>query len=338
MVLTKKQSLSVFFAVAAIIYLCLVLVSRFNALTAHSTLVDFGVLCDLVITAPGVFYFLLVRRDHSLWNPLVLTVFTGARAAVYLAPSVALKISPALHWLSIPVELFILGSIVQRLRGLDKNEDMRSRLEGISRAVVRYRWVSDLIAAEIETIYFALFSWGEKREEKQGWQSISMGEASGYTMFLSFVGVALAFEAIPTHVLLRHWSPRIASICTGLTLYGLVWVVSALRSLHLRPTLIGSERLVLRLGLLWKLEIPSDQIDTCLRVVSSMPSSKRRPGSLWLVKFNEPQWRITLRNPVRARGPYGLRRKVTEIEFAVDDSQAFAQAIGFLLHSRSTGE
>lgn len=240
-----------FVAAAIAIYLCLIWISRVNALTAHSRLVDWAVACDLVITVPGVYYFLLIRRGRSLWSPLLIVVFAGARAAVYLTPSVGQTLSPAFRWLSIPVELFAVGSIVYRLRSIDKSQDMRSRLQGMSRAIFRYQWASDLVAAEIETIYFALFSWGEKRPEKQGWLSISMGEASGYTMLLSVVGLVLAFEAIPTHILVRQWSPRVAWVCTGVTLYGLMWVVAALRSLHLRPTLVGNETLVLRLGLLW---------------------------------------------------------------------------------------
>lgn len=161
-------------------------------------------------------------------------------------------------------------------------------------------------------------------------KAFSAGEASGYSTFSLFLILAIIFEAVPAHFLLAHWGQPLAWITTGLTLYALIWLVLLRRSLRERPILVEPDRLLVRLGSLWEIEIARDQI---ARWGAWKPSlvQQKSAGYLSLVRWNDPQWFIELVYPTLARGPFGIRKKVTKLALAVDDPERFRHALAELV-------
>ncbi len=185
-----------------------------------------------------------------------------------------------------------------------------------------------MVAAEIEVFYYALFSWRAKPQTRSGYQAFSCGEASGFAMFSTLLAAVIVFEGIPMHFLLQHWNHTAAWIYTAFDVYAMLWVIALGRSLHLRPILIGEQSVLLQAGLVWQIEFTRQNIKAMNRLEGPAPPRKQ-PGYLSLVAMNEPQWMIELNQPVVARGPYGLRRTVTTIGVAVDDSESFRAALEY---------
>jgi hypothetical protein len=141
-----------------------------------------------------------------------------------------------------------------------------------------------------------------------------------------FLAIAVVFEAFPVHLLLRHWSPLAAWICTGLDAYGLLWLVAMARAANLRPILVGADRILVRIGLIWEAEFTRQSIASCRRI-SGAPPPRKSNGYLRAAVLNDPEWLIQFREPVMVQGLFGTRRAITRIGLAVDDPAAFAAAM-----------
>ncbi len=247
-----------------------------------------------------------------------------ARIRVQLSERLPIRVSPPPQDESWSYEAFHILWSIGAVRGAPYDQ-----LNGTRESQSTW-WVAEVAAGELRTFYYAFFSWRAKPDTRQAWRAFQAGEASGYSMLLTFLALALVFEGVPTHFLLGHWSGPAAWVCTGLTVYGLIWTVAVMRSLRLRPILIGTEGMLLRLGSLWAIEVPREQIVAC-RPVRGQALDRKQPGYLSLVKLNEPQWLLELARPAVAHGPYGIRKSVRRVAFGVDDAEGFRAAVAELV-------
>ena len=117
------------------------------------------------------------------------------------------------------------------------------------------------------------------------------------------------------HVALHAWSARAAWASSALAVYALVWLAAAYQAARLRPVALSADRLLARTSLLWTAEIPRSAIASVIRI-QEMPREK---GILRAALGTAPELLLTLREPVTARGPLGIRRTVTGIALHVDD-------------------
>jgi hypothetical protein len=328
MALARRQTIWAFLALAATVYVAVFFLSRSAAAAANPGRIGIGAMCDLIVTVPVLYYRLLVRYGYSSGTAVIAVALTGARAAGFLLPAAEQTWLPSLRWLGVPLELFVIISVVRRLRRLDSSIDAATRIRQAASALVRNERIADMVAAEIEVFYYALFSWRAKPQARSGCQAFSCGEASGFVMFSTLVGAVIVFEGIPMHFLLQHWNHTAAYIYTAFDVYAMLWAVALHRSLHLRPVLIGEQSILLQAGLVWRIEVTHHNLKTMNHLAGQAPG-RREPGYLSMVAMNDPQWLIELKEPVTARGPYGVRRTVTKIGIAVDNSESFRTALGF---------
>ncbi len=323
MTLARKQTAWLFPALAATVCTIVFLVSRSRVAHSHPAPIALAALCDLTITMPFLYYLLLVRPRGSSPVPVLAVLFAGARAAALLLPPALQSYLPGLRWVGAGFEVWVVTAVVRRLRRTDTGGDAIARIRSAANAVLRNGWAADVVAAEVEVFYYALFSWRAQPQTKPGSRAFSCADASGYLAFSTLLAAALVVEGVPMHLLLIRWSRLAAWICTGLDGYALLLVLAMARSLRLRPILVGEHCVLLQSGNLWQMEIARDNIKSCRRMAGPAPA-RNTPGYLPLVVINEPQWLIELHAPAIARGPYGRTRLVTRIGVAVDDSEAFA--------------
>src|ERR1039457_1802473 len=326
MALAKRQAISWFVMCAAGIGTVVFFIGRTPAAAARPAMMGAAGLLDLVLTVPLVYWFLVVRPGHSSWATLAVVSVMGARASAWLLPLSGQRYLPPVVWLGIPLELWVVAQIVRRIRGLDRKGDALSRIRAAARGIIPYERLARIVAAEIAVLYYALFSWRAQPDERRGWRAFSCAQASGWKDFATLVALAAVCEAVPVHLLVYRWSHVAAWICTGLDLYGLLWLVALVRAARLRPILVDGERVLLRVGLLWEIEIPRERIAACRRVAGLGPK-RREAGYLRTVVMTEPQWVIELTGPAVAAGLYGQRRTVTRIGIAVDDPGEFGAAL-----------
>lgn len=178
------------------------------------------------------------------------------------------------------------------------------------------------LGTEVEILRYALLSWGSAPDVPAGMRALT-ARKSGAVVALAALCVAVSVEAIAVHFLVRVASVRVAWLVTILSVVSLVWLVGFTRALVLRPTLLGADRLVVRIGLLWTLEIARGEIAHVAIGRGTAPANGT-PGYARFSVLAQPNVLLTLHRPHEARGLYGKRRLVTRVGLFLDEPGALA--------------
>lgn len=284
-------------------------------------LIAIGVMLDLIVMVPAVYWFLAVRRGGWPKPSVVPVVLLGVLAAALLLP----RDRGMLMVLAIPYEIGLITWIALRTRqALRRNpgdEDTLERFREVAREVLPARRAADAVAFEIAVLYYALLSWRRRPEESAG--GFTYHRKSGYGAVVFAVLIMVLAEAIPVHILVMRWSVVAAWALTILTLYAMVFFVADWRAARLHPILLDGEALRIRVGLRWRITVARERI--------AAVHKKRPPGSEPHIRValpaTAPLW-IELTEPVTAKGPYGIERRARWISLTVDDPEGFRQALG----------
>lgn len=293
-------------------------------------IVALGLTLDLLLW-PVVGYLIVARRYQ--W-PLL-----SAAPVFVLSCVVAYQVMPAEHegaldlvsrFLVPAVELFVLSALAltvhrtARLYRLAKSENPAAddvfeiARQSLQRTVGPR--VADIVASEFALFYYAFFCW--RQRPATGRRLFSHHEKSLNGVLTAGLIMVTILEIIPVHLLLQLWSPAAAWVVTALTAYGFIWFLGDYHAMRLRPHVLSEERLHLRVGLRWSVEVPLVDIARLERRLGyGKPAAKGK--MLKAVALGEPQFVIDLKRPATALGLYGLRRKVESIGFTVDDPMRF---------------
>jgi hypothetical protein len=311
------------------IYAAEVSILRMRPLWGRPDLVALGVMLDLVVMVPLVYWFLAVRRGGWSRATLIPVVLLSILGAAVMLPHHHGLLRKLLETLAIPYEIGLVTWIsvrtwraVRRGGGDGDTLDTLERLRSVAGDVLPARRAAEAIAFEMAVLYYALFSWRRKVQETPGMEPFTYHRKGGYGAIVFAVLLMMAAEGIPTHVLVMRWSPVTAWVLTFLTAYGAVWFLADWRATRLRPLLLGPGELRLRVGLRWTATIPRESI--------AAVHKKRPPGSDPYLRASlpgaTPIW-IELAEPVTAKGPYGIEKRARWISLSVDDPERFRRAL-----------
>lgn len=173
-------------------------------------------------------------------------------------------------------------------------------------------------------LWYALFSWRSPVETSGTAPPFFSHRRGGYGGIVAALLLAIAAEVIPVHLLLSSWSHIAAWGATILSVYGGLWLWGDFQAIRLRPSGLGGERLHVRLGLRWRVDIPLSSIQAIQRLRSgAQPPADLRvtlPGSTRVLLLLDPA--------VEAHGPYGRRRQVRRLVWGVDEPGRLIEGIG----------
>jgi hypothetical protein len=193
--------------------------------------------------------------------------------------------------------------------------------------IVRYPRVAEVVAAEIALFWYALLSWRARPEVAPGETAFTQHRRSGIMGLFGAVSFACVGEMLGVHLLVAHWSPRLAWGLTAFSVYGVLWLVGLARSILLRPVVVAPDGLRVRMGLLYEAHVPFGRIASVAEVRAA-PANRRAAGYLHAAVFAAPRLMIELNGQVEARGLYGNRKRgITRIGLLVDEPRQLAAAI-----------
>jgi hypothetical protein len=291
------------------------------------TLVAAAASLDIVVVVSAIYYWLLVRPGIRGRSSLFPIAIIGALHACFLYPN-ARAVTAGLAGLC---EVGLLSFVVVQVRrvsrrGLRCPGDPISSIQSVLEALALPPFIARLLATEIGILYYASFSWRAKPHVPAGAKAFFMHRKNGQGALFYAVAAASSLEMLPMHLVIRQWNPTWAWAATGISLYGMIWLIGLGRSLELRPVLIGPEFLDLRYGLLFALRVPCEMIASFRRADSAGPSH-----AFVLPKGSQPDFCIDLACPLEAEGLFGVRRHVSLLALAPDDPAGFERALGELL-------
>ena len=301
--------------------------------SAHPDLLALGITLDLVVVVPGLVYFLLVRGRG--WSPLVVI------PAFIVSLAVAGRVLPAdrqqflrfFEWLAIPAELIVVGLVVVKARQVARR--MRSagppdpgtlfeRMREAAREVLGANLLADMLAFEIAICHCALAGWRARPVSSP--LTFTYHRRVAYGAIMAALLLVLVAETIGLHLLLQRWSPAVAWVLTALSIYSAFWLLGLYQAVRLRPIRIEEDRLLIRIGLKWRVEVPFADVAAfeILRPGTVLPTRK---DLLRAVVLGEARYLLRLARPLIAEGPYGIRKQVEQIAFTVDEPQRFEAAL-----------
>ncbi|MGH7542029.1 MAG: hypothetical protein ACRELC_13630, partial [Gemmatimonadota bacterium] len=268
---------------------------------------EIGVTLDLTVFVPVLYWLVLVRgRGWPLAS--VLPVFLASLLlASFMLPAGRHGTLDVIKYLAAAAELALVGVLVHRTaRAIrygraTRNGDALERARSAVRDALGDSRAADVIAFEAAMLWYALFSWRMRSRAAAEPRSFTYHEKTGYGALVVALLLGIAVEVIAIHALLARWSVSVAWIATALSLYGILWIIGDLRAVQLRPIVLEADRLVVRFGLRWSLDVPLRQIEAVRLIGGSVVQDR---VDLRMALPGSRRVSILLETPVVASGIY----------------------------------
>jgi len=282
---------------------------------------------DLLLTTPLVY--LLIIRKRSIPKTTVIPV-------IVLGMIVATQIIPKPHqqllqwfmdWLFPILEVGVVAYMIFTIRKAilvarkENNQfaDFHDLAKRVASTIFPQR-VAQLMATEISTIYYALFSWKKHRPSSNEFTHYQ--STSSRLLLYVFIFLILV-EAFVIHLLLQNWNATVAWVVTGISFYTCLQVLAIAKSLPKRPISLSKNMLKLRWGFMNQAEIP-------LNTISGIQLEKREvekaADTAYLSPLHSAEGNnvvITLSKPATMDRMYGFTKPFTKLVLYIDDPQRF---------------
>lgn len=271
----------------------------------HSPVVDAAIAADLVLTNTVLYYLIVIRSGaRSNWTLLPIALLGLLRAA-FLVPGTI----PGKAWIGGGLEISFVSFVAWHFIRTRSIHDPIARLQAATAAIIPSATGARLLAGELSVLYYALFAWRAKPDVPAGAEPFTLHKQAAMPELFACVALASIFEIVPVHMGLALWSHTAAWIATGLSLYGMIWLIGIARSFSLRPSLFTPEGIWIRYGLLYSLYIPGE----CLQRTSGADFPARPKGAAPTIQF-------AFTHPLEATVALGFKREVTGIGLRPDGS------------------
>ncbi len=332
MLLANKQALPLFFLLAGLVALSSSIIIQSQWFSTQSDLLAMAVTADLTFVIP-LAYVIIARRSKLPIISVIPVFLLSILLASFLLPAHQHQYLDVIKLLAGPAELAAIAFIVYKLRkGIKEVQshkalhfDFAASLEKTLKAHVKHRRARALICTEIAVFYYGLFAWRGGPEQNPKTQSFSYHRKSLYSLFVLALICAATFEGIAIHFLLAQWSTVVAWLLTGLSVYGLVFLLADFNAARKRTIFIEDDVLVIRIGLRWQTRICIDDIAA---ITCGAPSKSQQDNAyLKAVLIGDSNLLIELKTENTASGLYGIIRSFDRIGLAVDEPEELRAAL-----------
>lgn len=297
---------------------------------ARQPLLPVGVVVDLLLVVPALFYVLVVRPLRLSAASLGGAVGVGLALAFWLIPVAQQQPLRALRWLPGLLEALTLAVAAAKARRMVRAyratyAQLPHYWPALRAAVAALGRVGALLLAEADLLRYALLGWWAAPDVPAAAVPFSSHRESGFPAFIAMLTVALLVETAGLHLLVGHWSPALAAWVLVFDAYAVLTCVAHGHAVRLRPSLLFAETLELRVGTMWRLVVPRAAL---LAVEPLRDRPAPHPDTLDLTRllFTTPNLLLTFTEPVTLAGPYGTHRTARRVAFYLDEPAPFRQA------------
>jgi hypothetical protein len=327
---TLRSPVRLFAACSVAIVVTLVALVRSPLFARSPEVGSWGITFDLTITIPALYFLLVVRTGRARAITVAPVFVVCTLLAPFVVPGGEQGFLHQLRLIAAPLDVLTIILIVRRLasaRGeASTTRDVYARVERAAEAIFGRGIAAAVVTMEVTLLWYALFCWRAQPDIPTGARAITIHRRSGWGSVVACMVVLIAFESLGIHILIQHWSVRVAWVITALDLYGMLWLIGDYHAIRLRPTLALEETVEFRHGLRSHMTIRRDRIATVERV--RQEADWKRKGTLKLAMLDEPSHLIRFRGPAVVRGLGGVERTIDSIAIRPDDEGEFLDAMG----------
>ncbi|MBM7662845.1 hypothetical protein JOC85_003656 [Bacillus mesophilus] len=296
---------------------------------------------DLAICLPLAFYFLILRKNHSIIHILPVVII-GFWVAYFLIPNHLFEeIKPVMYILYgfealfILFELYLLILAIRKFPILirtfkDKKRDYPQFTLSLRKSfeeTFQNKKIGAILTTDLSVIYYSLFSW--KQKEKEANHLFSYHKNTGYLAFIIMLVHALVIEMIGVHFLIAQKSHLLAWILTGLDLYTVLYLIADYRAAKLSPISIKDNVMNIVIGVRRSIEVPIEEIKSFEKTSTAKSIRGKEKHAFFatlpelIEEDNEPDFELVLHRPVEAHYIFGIKKKISKIYITVDEKQKF---------------
>ncbi len=311
---------ALFLLLAALIYLVDSQAVRLAIDPARRLRIAAGASVDLVLVVGLLYYWLLVRPGLRPRTGLIFVAVIGLLRASFLFPEGMLVKAALAGCAEAGLIAFVAVQISRSRKQASDSGDPLVTIRNAVAAVIPFPAGARAITTEFSLVFYAMFGWRAQPHVPAGMHAFWLRESSDKAFLLATAALASIFEIVPVHLLVHRWSALAAWILTGISLYGMLWLLGLSRALVLRPALIGPETLDIRYGLIAHMHVRRSEIAGVERVTSASP------GVLVLPRGAAPNLEISFHQPVTLERLFGSKN-VSRIALCMENEGEFAAAL-----------
>ena len=325
----KLKYLQLVLPIAIVVFLALIPVTI--AFQNAPEEISLGILLDLLITIPILFYF-IIRKTQIPKISLIYVLIAGLILASLIIPTDYHQLLIKVKFILIPLlEIGILSILVYKISLLNKSlkknhgDDFYDKLL-ISCSEVFPNRIGKILATEIAVFYY-LFVPQDKEHPSD--VEFTYFKKSGIKTILAVFLFLVVVETIVVHFLLAKWNLTVAWILSFLGVYAMIQVLSVMRSMNKRLITIDyeTEFLKLRYGFGCQTLISFDEI-SCIEKTQKINDKTKAHVNLSLFDLlDSKNIVIHLNTENKLQKIYGIEKKYKSISIFVDEKDDFANRI-----------
>lgn len=325
-----KPNFKLYIGIPILIFTSCYLVTLTNTFKANTEVLSYGIIADLLLTAPLVYYFII--RNSSISNATILRVFLiGVLVSSLILNSEKFEIIHVLKkWISPVIELIVFLFIIKKFHKLNSDSkrekgnsiDFLFHCRDVFGNLLGNKKLGNIVASEISTIYY-LFFYASKKTENSKFTSY---KESGVLAVLYALLMVLIIETITMHFVFALVGDIFAWILTGLSLYTCLQFIAHIRAIKLRPSNIENNILYLHMGLAADVNIDISNIKTIELTTKDYVEKDLVKISL-LKKLESHNVRIDFYESIEVIKMFGLKTESKAILFFVDSPKEFKETI-----------
>lgn len=325
------------FGLAALLVYAVEFAIARSPLAATRPMIPLAITLDLTLFVPALYWLLVIRPAGASARRVVAVFvlsFLGARFVLLPGQREYLLY---VRFLGAPVELALIAYIVIKVRRAARGyqaalagTDVPERIAAALADAIPYRGLARVLATEFAVLHYALMSWRRAPHVPPDTDAFTWHRKSGRIALMVAVTGAAVVELFVMHLVVHAFSARLAWGLSGLSAFGIVWLVGFTRAIVLRPVLVTAHGVTVRGGLQWWAELPFAAIERVETGRLKAPASGLATAAdeLRIGGAGRASARLYLREPAEVLGVYGRRKRVRTISLTLDEPAAFAQAVG----------
>lgn len=289
---------------------------------------------DLAFTLPLSYLIVSGKAKVSKFFTLPLLII-GVVLATLLVPTdfhspldfIKTWIIPLIELTAVSFIIFKVYTLRKTYKQGEKGEFYNDLLK--ASASVFPNKVAHILSFEIAVFYYA-FSFSKPAELKEN--EFSTFKDSGVKAILGALIMAIAVETVGLHFLLSKWSVAAAWALSILSLYTGVQVLAIIRSLAHNPVKLENDELILRFGILNKVEIPYHFIHKFYEMTDDQTQEFKGTKASMIYQ----NIAFELNSEVKTHGFYGITKSTRNISIHIDNPKDFIKSLNSKLNALNT--
>lgn len=332
MVLANKNATGLFLAAIGLMLATGFAITQSSYYAENRSLLALAITCDLTLLVPLLYSF-WARRNRVAAITVIPVFVLSLLIASLIIPRPQQQYLDFIKFSLVPIEIFAAGYLVIKIRRVRRHYRMHKAgvfdfLETLRASLLatlgRHR-ATEILTTELSVLYYAFFSWRTEREVPENTETFTYHQKCGYPGVVALFVFLIMIETFALHLLLSRFSPVLAWVFSGLSVYALVFLLGDFIAVKKRPLYFSEDAFVLRLGLRWRATLPLSQIASWEKARRTCTGEKSL--RLEAVLFGSPNFIIRLRRPVTAFGLYGLKKNFAVLFLCLDDPTAFEKIL-----------